>query len=101
MRKRQTATLSAFMTGAALLLTLPATAQDMRAPVKATQEAPEPVYSLPGVKPAKPIVTPPQAEPDETYLQSNPDGSFMVGKTRVKISGSIIMDIGNNPPSNK
>ncbi len=101
MRKRQPATVSALMTGAALLLTLPAFAQDVRAPVKATQEAPKPVYSLPGVKPAKPIVTPPQAEPDETYLQSNPDGSFIVGKTRVKISGSIIMDIGNNPQNNR
>lgn len=51
--------------------------------------------SLPGVKPAKPIVTPAEAEPDENHSRANPDGSIMIGNTRVKISGSVIVDVGN------
>jgi len=51
-------------------------------------------YHLPGVKAAKPIVTPPQAEPDTNTSTTFPDGSFMVGNTRVKISGAVTVDIG-------
>lgn len=97
MKKLSPVTLSLFMASSTLFFTLPALAEDAHTQKKLTVERPAPFYTLPGVKPAKPIVEPAQAEPDQTSLQSNPDGSFMVGKTRVKISGSIIMDIGNNP----
>lgn len=47
---------------------------------------------LPGVSSQRPIVRP-LPEPSEAAPASE-DGSFMVGKTRVKISGSITVDIG-------
>ncbi len=58
------------------------------------QQAPS---SLPGVKPAKPIVSAPEPEPQEDHLRANPDGSFMINNTRVKISGSVIVDVGTQP----
>lgn len=61
----------------------------------------ENAYTLPGVKPAKPIVTSPQAEPDNGQRTMYPDGSFMVGNTRVKISGSVIVDIGTDKVGQK
>jgi hypothetical protein len=51
-------------------------------------------YHLPGVKAAKPIVSTPQAEPNSNTITTFPDGSFMVGNTRVKISGAVTVDIG-------
>lgn len=48
--------------------------------------------TLPGVSPSKPIVQP-MPEPTEE-AQANDDGSITVGNTRVKISGSVTVDIG-------
>jgi len=47
--------------------------------------------ALPGVVPPEPLVRP-LPEPDA--LPAAPDGSFLVGNTRVKISGSVTVDIG-------
>ena len=63
------------------------------------QSAPD--HSLPGVKPAKPIVTPLQTEPENTAPSTNPDGSFNIGNTRVKISGDITVDVGTGNGPNR
>lgn len=47
--------------------------------------------ALPGVEGGHSIVKP-LPEPDE--LPVNEDGSIQIGKTRVKISGSVTVDIG-------
>lgn len=75
-------------------LTMPVVAQKLQTNnAKSAEQSPLP-YTLPGVQPAKPIVTPPEAEPDDNKLRTDPDGSFMIGNTRVKISGSVTVDIG-------
>lgn len=48
--------------------------------------------ALPGVEPSKPIVRP--LPEDDSTLPANEDGSFTVGNTRVKISGSVTIDVG-------
>ena len=48
-------------------------------------------HNLPGVEGGHSIVKP-LPEPDE--LPVNEDGSIQLGKTRVKISGSVTVDIG-------
>ena len=101
MRKIRPVIFSALLSGATLCFALPVLADQHSLKNTSTQEQQSPAYSLPGVKPAKPIVTPPQAEPDEEHLRANPDGSFMVGKTRVKISGSVIVDVGTSSASQK
>ncbi|MDR0252576.1 MAG: hypothetical protein LBI75_05275 [Brucellaceae bacterium] len=85
---------------ASVLLTAPAIAEQQNFKTGSESKRPAPVYSLPGVKPAKPIVTP-QPEPEENNLTTNPDGSFNIGNTRVKISGSVIVDVGNTSATHK
>lgn len=101
MKKLLSAALFAMLAVSATSIALPALAEAPRTkttPSPQAQSAPE---TLPGVKPAKPIVTPLEAEPDETNITTNPDGSFTVGNTRVKISGSVTVDVGKGPLPNK
>ncbi len=53
--------------------------------------------ALPGVKQPEPIVQP---APEPEDQPASEDGSFMVGNTKVKISGSVTVDIGagKGPP---
>lgn len=57
--------------------------------------------ALPGVKGGHTIVQPEPNDPEP--LQTNEDGSIQIGNTRVKISGSVTVDIGagNLPPPRK
>lgn len=101
MRKLLLTAISTLLTIAAIGTALPAMAEAPRLKHTALPQAPLAAETLPGVKPAKPLVTPPEAEPDETNIRTNPDGSIMVGKTRVKISGSVTVDVGKGPLGNK
>ena len=58
----------------------------------AARADPAPAPSLPGVQGGHSIVQP-MPEP-ETPPAVNDDGSIQIGKTRVKISGSVTVDIG-------
>lgn len=101
MNKLLSAALSAMLAAAVTGIALPAMAEAPRfktTPLPQAHSAPE---TLPGVKPAKPIVTPAEPEPNETSISTNPDGSFMVGNTRVKLSGSVTVDVGKGPLPNK
>lgn len=92
------------LSGIAMSFAAPAFAVERGLKNKAQTDQPAPDYSLPGVKAAKPIVSPLQPEPDTRDTNINPDGSFNIGNTRVKISGDITVDIGtgNGPDrSNK
>ena len=93
--------ISIFLTGTMIVSALPVLAEQtaIKKSISETQSAP--AYSLPGVKPAKPIVTPPEAEPESNALSTNPDGSFNIGNTRVKISGDITVDIGTGNGPNR
>lgn len=101
MRKLLLTAISTVLTVAATGITLPAMAEAPRLKNTPLPQLPLAAETLPGVKPAKPLVTPPEAEPDESNIRTNPDGSFMVGNTRVKISGSVTVDVGKGPLSNK
>lgn len=92
-----------FLTGSALISARPALAEQPGFKNKNSLERSAPVYTLPGVTPAKPIVTPPDAEPENNTTATNPDGSFNIGNTKVKISGSVTVDIGtgNTHQSNR
>lgn len=48
---------------------------------------------LPGVEPQKPIVQP-LPEPNDDQASTTEDGRIKVGDWDVKVSGSIIVDIG-------
>ncbi len=87
------------LSGIAMSFTAPAFAVENGLKNKAQTDQSAPDYSLPGVQPAKPIVSPVQPEPDNAFTNKNPDGSFNIGNTRVKISGDITVDIGtgNSP----
>ncbi len=93
------AVFSVILSGIAMSYTAPAFAVENGLKNKAQTDQPAPDYSLPGVKAAKPIVSPAQPEPDNATTNTNPDGSFNIGNTRVKISGDITVDIGtgNSP----
>lgn len=87
-----------FVVMAAMVMTTPMSARAETERVQNIAPAKQQLAtsSLPGVKPAKPIVAPAEAEPDENHSRANPDGSIMIGNTRVKISGSVIVDVGND-----
>ncbi len=86
--------ISLCLTGVLTVFALPALSDQFQVKNGNQIKRPAADYSLPGVKPAKPIVTPPEAEPENSAPAVNSDGSFNVGNTRVKISGSITVDVG-------
>ncbi|WP_439272229.1 hypothetical protein [Pseudochrobactrum sp. HB0163] len=57
--------------------------------------------TLPGVKPARPIVGIAKPEPMDDHSPDDPQGGFMINNTRVKISGSVIVDIGTDASRHK
>lgn len=95
------AVFSVVLSGIALSFAAPAFAVETGLKNKAQTDQSAPDYSLPGVQPAKPIVSPVQPEPDNTTTNTNPDGSFNIGNTRVKISGDITVDIGTGNGPNR
>lgn len=95
------AVFSVILSGIAMSFAAPAFAVENGLKNKAQTDQPAPEYSLPGVKPAKPIVSPVQPEPDNASANINPDGSFNIGNTRVKISGDITVDIGTGNGPNR
>lgn len=93
--------ISTFLTGTMIISALPVLAEQPALKKSSSEAQSAPAYSLPGVKPAKPIVTPPDAEPENNALSTNPDGSFNIGNTRVKISGDITVDVGTGNGPNR
>jgi hypothetical protein len=53
--------------------------------------------ALPGVEQPAPIVSVPEAEPNEPPVDPK---NFMIGNTQVRISGSITVDVGTFSPRN-
>lgn len=95
MRQSFSVIITALFLSAGALQATPAKTDEYPSSFKPAALAKQVPSSLPGVKPAKPIVQTPQAEPHEPQPSPSQDGSFMIGNTKVKISGSVTVDVGN------